>query len=65
MAAFRAIEVRIEDSSFRHCERSEAIQDAGVTRWIASSLTLLAMTGEDDDDLLESAKKEGPHQAGL
>jgi hypothetical protein len=30
---------------FRHCERSEAIQGARSTSsWIASSLTLLAMT---------------------
>jgi hypothetical protein len=28
----------------RHCERSEAIQKLAFERWIASSLTLLAMT---------------------
>jgi hypothetical protein len=30
-------------AAFRHCERSEAIQ-ATSKNWIASSLTLLAMT---------------------
>src|SRR6476620_2771038 len=30
---------------FRHCERSEAIHRAAKQEWIASSLTLLAMTG--------------------
>jgi hypothetical protein len=30
----------------RHCERSEAIHRAAWTEWIASSLSLLAMTAE-------------------
>src|SRR5712672_1925383 len=45
MAAFRADRGSHQDSSFRHCERSEAIQsDVGGAEWIASSLALLAMT---------------------
>jgi hypothetical protein len=30
----------------RHCERSEAIHRAAWTEWIASSLSLLAMTAK-------------------
>jgi hypothetical protein len=30
----------------RHCERSEAIHCAAWTEWIASSLSLLAMTAK-------------------
>ena len=30
----------------RHCERSAAIHGGGTARWIAASLSLLAMTGE-------------------
>jgi hypothetical protein len=30
----------------RHCERSEAIHLAASTEWIASSLSLLAMTAK-------------------
>jgi hypothetical protein len=30
----------------RHCERSEAIHRAVQTEWIASSLSLLAMTAK-------------------
>jgi hypothetical protein len=30
----------------RHCERSEAIHRAARTEWIASSLSLLAMTAK-------------------
>jgi hypothetical protein len=33
-------------SFFRHCERSEAIQ-CSVETWIASSLSLLTMTGQN------------------
>ncbi|QEL23909.1 hypothetical protein FQV39_16005 [Bosea sp. F3-2] len=43
------------DAASRHCERSEAIQGTGLNAstqspWIASSLTLLAMTSEGPDD---------------
>jgi len=59
MAAFRADRGsrRLEDSSFRHCERSEAIKsDIGGADWIASSLALLAMT--EDATIVARVKKK-------
>jgi hypothetical protein len=34
----------------RHCERSEAIHRAARAEWIASSLSLLAMTAKSEID---------------
>src|SRR5690242_6661262 len=39
----------------RHCERSEAIHLAAWTEWIASSLSLLAMTAKSAKDLIRFA----------
>ncbi len=47
--------VRGDDTPTRHCERSEAIQSSAKQVWIASSLSLLAMTGQ----------REGPTHPAL
>jgi len=68
MAAFEAnLGTRwLNDSSFRHCERSEAIHSGAKPRtWIASSLTLLAMTEDATVIYWDDRQKEGPRKAGL
>jgi hypothetical protein len=64
MAAFERTEVRvglrIPASSLR-AKRSNP-QRREAANWIASSLTLLAMT---KDAMMTARQKEGPHRAGL
>jgi len=45
----------VDPDSSRHCERSEAIQKVTQQGWIASSLTLLAIT--------ETNTRTGPHDS--
>jgi hypothetical protein len=37
-----------DNGQLRHCERSEAIHNPTSAGWIASSLSLLAMTGKKE-----------------